>query len=294
MTQEIRTVYKGGDELGEVPIWCPKTKNIWWIDVRKPNVQRLDPASGDHQVYPLPGQTVGSWAFREGGGAVVGLNDGLHALDFESGQTEILVSLESEEEFPGNRLNDAKCDRRGRYWVGTMHNTIREPRGSFYRIDTDLSFEKMFGDVVIPNSVCMSPDDTVLYFTDSWKKVIWAFDFDIDAGALSNRRVFADLTDRPGIPDGSTVDTDGCLWNAEFGGARVVRFTPGGKIDRMVDVPTSQPTCCAFGGDRLDTLYITTATQRMTAEQLTKEPLAGALLAIEPGVRGLPEPGFGG
>jgi len=129
-----------------------------------------------------------------------------------------------------------------------------------------------------------------MYFADSPRHLIWAFDFDADDGAISNRREFADLTGRKALPDGSCVDADGCLWNAEYAGRRLTRYTPDGRVERTVELPVSNPTCCCFGGERLDTLYVTSATQRLT------EPAAieGALLALEPGVRGLPEATFGG
>jgi len=150
----------------------------------------------------------------------------------------------------------------------------------------------MRGDVFVPNSIAWSADDQVMYFADTHLHTIWAYDFDLAAGTMRNERVFADCSNQPGRPDGSCVDADSCLWNAEYGGWRVVRYTPGGKIDCVVELPVSNPTCCCFGGKDLDTLYISTARQRLTPDQLAAQPLAGAVFAARPGVRGLVEARF--
>jgi len=284
-------VLAAGDLLGEVPIWCPRTKRLWWIDVRRPHLQSLDPTTMDRAIYPLPTTSVGSWTLREKGGAVVALRDGLYGFDPASGACEMLVSLEAD--IPGHRLNEGAADRRGRYWVGTMHDTVRGPTGSMYRIEPNRDCTKMFGGVDIPNSMVFSPDDRLMYFADTPRSTIWVFDFDLDAGALSNRRVFQEIKG-PGAPDGSAIDADGCVWNAEYGGSRVVRYRPDGRVDRVIELPVTQPTCACFGGDALDTLYITTASQKLSPEQLAAQPLAGAIFAVVPGVKGMPEPRFAG
>jgi sugar lactone lactonase YvrE len=219
------------------------------------------------------------------------MQDGLYSYSPQTNAYTLLVAVEAGKEM--HRLNDGRCDRRGRFWVGSMHETYRdEPRGSFYRIDADLSATKAFDGFTVPNSVAFSPDDRSMYFADTPVHKIWVFDFDLDAGRLSNRRLFKDL--EGGLPDGSTVDVDGCLWNAEYRGSRVVRYTPQGRIDRIVELPVSQPTSCAFGGKDLDTLYITTAAQRLSPEQLAREPAAGSLFAVRAGTQGLQEPTFAG
>jgi sugar lactone lactonase YvrE len=175
-----------------------------------------------------------------------------------------------------------------------MHTTIREPRGAFYRIDPDHSVHRMFDGFILPNSVAISPDDSTFFFADTLSFTIWAFDFDIDEGTLSNRRVFADTKSHPGRPDGSTVDTDGFLWNAEMAGGRIVRYAPNGQIDRTIILPVSRPTSCAFGGINLETLFITSSSHGLTEEQRAREPLAGSLFAVHVGTRGVPEPDYAG
>ncbi len=228
--------------------------------------------SGDaaHRRFPLPGTHVGSFALRASGGLVLSIDRGLQAFDPARGTCTELLIVETAPE--GNRLNDGRCDRRGRFWVGTMGISERGETGSLYRIGADRQVTRQFSGVVIPNSTAFSPDDRTMYFADTPHKKIWAFDFDIEAGTIGNRRLFVDMQDHPGYPDGSCVDADGCLWNAEYGGGRVVRYTPDGRIERVVKVPASQTTCCAFGGDDLRTLFITSATQRTSADQLKAEP----------------------
>jgi sugar lactone lactonase YvrE len=289
---DIVRVVPSRDLLGESVIWCPRTRRVWWLDILKPCLQSFDPSSGEHQVYPLPGSNCGCVALRASGGFVLAMDIGLHAFDPDTGQLEFLFHPEPEP--PTNRYNDGRCDRRGRFWLGTMDCDIRGPTGSLYRLGADRSVQKIFDGISVPNSTAFSPDDRTLYFADTPRHAIWAFDFDIDAGVISNRRVFADLTARKGLPDGSCVDAEGFLWNAEFAGKRLTRYARDGRIDRSVELPVTSPTCCCFGGEQFDTLYVVSSTHRHTAAQRAAEPFSGGLLAIDTDVRGLPEAMFGG
>jgi sugar lactone lactonase YvrE len=289
---DISCVVRSRDVLGESVIWCPRSRKIWWLDILKPCLQSFDPASGTHQVYPLPGGNCGCVALRASGGFVLAMDNGLHAFDPASGRLEFLFHPEPEP--PTNRYNDGRCDRRGRFWLGTMDCDIRGPTGSFYRLGADGSVHKLLDGISVPNSTAFSPDDRTLYFADTPRHAIWAFDLDIAAGTISNRRVFADLTARKGLPDGSCVDAQGFLWNAEFAGARLTRYAPDGRVERTIELPVKSPTCCCFGGEKLDTLYVVSSTHRHTAEQRTSEPFSGGLLAVDVGIRGLPEAMYGG
>lgn len=279
------------DILGEVPLWCSRTKRLWWIDVRRPSLQSYDPATQAHEAFVIRGPVIGSFALRQRGGMVLALDDGLYAFDPGTGTMSPLLPFRDK---PQNRYNDGKCDRRGRFWVGTMNNTPGNPDGSLYRVDADMAVTPQFGDVFCPNSIAFSPDDRVFYYADTKLKKIWAFDFDIEAGALSNRRLLCDVADHPGAPDGSTVDAEGFLWNAEYGGGRLVRYAPDGRIDRVVELPVSQPTSCGFGGEDCSTLFVTTAAQNLSAGERARQPLAGSLLMLDIGVKGIPEPAFAG
>jgi sugar lactone lactonase YvrE len=292
MTTKVECVVRAGNGLGEAPQWCAKTRKVWWIDIYAPALHSYDPDSNAHAAMPLPGRIVGSFAMRRSGGMVLARNDGFFSFDPATGASVLLACPEPDK--LEHRLNDGKCDRRGRYWVGSMHATIRQPVGALYRIDPDYSVHRMFDGFVLPNSVAISPDDLTFYFADTLNFTIWAFDFDINAGMLSNRRVFADTRSHPGRPDGSTVDCEGFLWNAEMAGGRIVRYAPNGRIDRTYALPVSRVTSCAFGGPNLDKLFITSASHGLSDQQRADEPLAGSLFALDPGVRGVPEPDYAG
>jgi len=290
---QIECVVNDRNLVGELPMWCARTQRLWWIDVRKPAMYSYDPETRTRAAYALPeGQAIGSYVFRDRGGMVLALRDGFYGFDPASSRLEFLHHPEKDK--PENRLNDGKCDRRGRFWVGSMFDPRREPHGSFYRFDPDLSCHCQFNDIIIPNAVAFSLDNKTLYFGDTTKQTIWAFDFDLDAGTISKRRVFQDLTAQPGRPDGATVDAEGFLWNAEFAGKRIVRYAPDGRVDRVIPMPASNPTCCGFGGRNLDVLFVTTSCARFTPEQLAAEPHSGGLLALDVGVRGIAEPRFAG
>ena len=277
------------DELGECPIWDERSGLLWWVDGRAPAVKRLDPASGTPTVLPLP-ETVGSIAFRERGGLLAATKSGIHFFDPVAGT--LAAAARPEYHLPDNRFNDGRCDRAGRFWAGTMSDVRREPCGSLYRLDANLECTRLRNSIIIPNGLAWSPDGRSMYFADTNRSTIWAWDYDPASGAASGERVFADTG--AGRPDGSCVDADGCLWNAEYGGWRLVRYSPAGKVDRVVELPVANPTCCCFGGGRFDVLYVTTARQRLGAADLAAQPLAGSVLALRTGSQGLPESRFAG
>ena len=294
MQADIRCVVAAADILGEVPLWCQKTNLLWWIDVRRAVLQSYDPVSGRHLARRVQeGMLIGSIALREQGGLLLATNTGFYNYDPSSGQApEFLFHPEADK--PQNRLNDGKCDRRGRFWVGSMLDAQRLPEGTLYRLTPNLNCQAMMGEIVVPNSIAWSPDDRTMYFADTHRQLIWAFDFDIDDGVISNRRVFKDWTHQLGRPDGATVDAEGYLWNAMVATGQLVRHAPDGSVDRVIQLPVTNPTCPAFGGIKLDTLFVTSHSQRLSGEQLAAEPMAGGLFALDVGVKGLPEPRFRG
>jgi sugar lactone lactonase YvrE len=289
MVFQVEVAARGADRLGECPLWDEREKMLWWVDSRWPAVKRFDPATGAVMMQVLP-EVVGSIAFRDKGGLLAATKSGLRFLDGSGGALE--PGANPEAHLPDNRFNDGRCDRAGRFWVGTMCDVRRDPSGSLYRFDADLACTKLRNAIIVPNSLAFSPDNRTMYFADTNRHTIWAYDYDLASGAATNERVLADTGE--GRPDGSCVDADGGLWNAEYGGWRLVRYAPTGKVDRVVEVPVANPTCCAFGGEDLGTLYVTTATQRLSPDDLAKQPLAGSLLALRPGVKGLPEGRFAG
>jgi sugar lactone lactonase YvrE len=228
---------------------------------------------------------------RERGGVVFGLEYGFHFFDPATGDLRHIADPEPDK--PGNRMNDGTVDTAGRFIAGTMPMGKREPVAGFYRLNPDLSVETLFTDLTVTNGSAFSPDGRTFYFSDTQKDVrtIWACDYEPETGAVSNRRVFFDTHGLAGRPDGATVDAEGCYWMAGVGGWQLVRFTPAGKVDRIVDMPVEKPTKIAIGGRDLDTLYVTT----IAAPDDPKQPQAGAIFALRvPGVTGMPTQRFAG
>jgi sugar lactone lactonase YvrE len=279
------------DRLGESPLWCARTRRLWWTDVHRPALQSYDPASGRHEVRPQPGRSLGCLALRQAGGLVLALDSALHAYDVETDERNLLLELEPGR--TGLRLNDGKADPRGRFWIGSMNPDAFVPVGRLHRVGADLATAALLHGIIVPNSIAFAPDGRTFYFADTRRYTIWAYVLDLDDGVITDRRLFAETRGQPGRPDGSCIDAEGCLWNAEYAGGRVVRYAPDGRVDRVVTLPVSHPTCVAFGGDRLDRLYVTSAAQALASGQRSAEPLAGALLALDVGVAGLPEPMVG-
>lgn len=287
----IRCVVESHNKLGEVPVWDVEEQALYWIDIENALLQRLEPASGKVERWRLP-ERICALALRRAGGLIVALASGIAFFDPKTGAVERLAAPEAH--LPGNRFNDGKCDRRGRFWAGTMDDRLSERTAALYRFDADRSCRRMESGIGISNSLAWSPDNRTFYFADTLQRLIFAYDFDIDSGEISNRRVFADMAGQPGDPDGSTIDAEGYLWNAQWDGWRLVRYAPDGRIDRIVELPVQKPTSCMFGGPDLQTLYVTTAIWDLNAAALAGQPWAGGLLALDVGVAGLPEPRFAG
>ena len=289
---EVEVAAGGNAVLGESPVWSPGEAALYWVDINNPTVHRLDPATGERERWFVETE-IGSIGLAGPGRLVAGLRTGVHYFDLETGGIEKICDPEGEGRFNENRMNDGKVDRAGRFWVGTMNDPGHKPQGTLWRIDADGKAEATMGEIRIPNALCWSPDSATMYFTDSYSHRIWAFDFDLDSGTFENKRVFASIPEDDGVPDGATVDEEGFVWCAHMFGGRVSRFAPDGTVDRTIALPVPQVTSCAFGGPELATLYVTTASLRMDRAALSQQPLAGALFAADPGVRGLPEPVFG-
>jgi sugar lactone lactonase YvrE len=291
MNPSVRCVVDCKDQLGESPVWSAAESAIYWTDVAKPTLHRFDTRSGAHERWELA-KPLGSFVLRAKGGFLLAFRAGLAFLERPGGTPEWLkpagLSLGDD------RFNDGKCDRQGRFWVGTMDRNLKQPIGKLYRLDADLSLHSIDDDIIISNGPSWSPDGRTFYFNDSPRRVTYRYDFDAASGIARNRRTFVSFESMHGRPDGATVDSEGGLWVAEVHGRRIVRFTPEGKLDRWIDVPCERPTSVCFGGPKLETLYITTSTLGLSQEAIAKQPLAGALLAVEPGVRGLPEVPFAG
>jgi len=279
------------DGLGESPTWCETSGCLYWVDLRRPCLHRLHVTSGQMKTWPMP-EVIGAVVSRQSGGVVVALKDGLHAFDPERSQLSPLVRLEFD--LPHNRLNDAKCDAAGRIWCGSMWDYGLHPTGSLYRVDRNLSVARIRSDVSVANAISFSSDDRTIYFADSRKGQIEQAAFDVRTGHVGPWSILVEADAAPGVPDGATVDAEGFIWNARYKGGCVARFAPNGCLDRLIELPVSQPSSCAFGGPDLRTLFVTTATQKLSESELRSQPLAGSLLALDVGVGGRPEPAFAG
>ncbi|MBV5324858.1 MAG: SMP-30/gluconolactonase/LRE family protein [Rhodospirillaceae bacterium] len=279
--------------LGEGPLWDVEQQRLYWIDSFGCNVFRCTADGREIRAWDVPGK-IGSMALRkDGNGAICSLQDGFYALDFKNGDSTLINNPIGNN--PAIRLNDGKVDRRGRFIAGSMDTMESGPNGELYRLDPDFKVTKLDSGIIVSNGPCWSPDDKIFYFADSWSGEIWAYDYDIKTGSVSNRRTFTKVdTSRGGAADGSTVDAEGYLWNAQVYDAKLVRYAPDGKVDRVIDMPVKKVTSVNFGGPNMDILFVTS----MAKPPLPRFPgdgvLRGSLFAIyDLGIKGVPEPRFG-
>jgi sugar lactone lactonase YvrE len=291
MSIEIACVAPLGCQLGEGPVW-DEAGFLWWIDIKAPALHRYRPEGGEVASWPLP-EPVGSIALRRQGGLILALASGFALFDPDTRDLQRLFDPEPERQ--QNRLNDGKCDARGRFWVGGMDDAEKSPTGDLYRLDPDLELERFEMGFVVTNGPSWSGDGRTFYFTDSVERRIWAFDFDMERGRLGERRLFAELTPEDGHPDGQCVDAEDSLWHACWGGSQIMRRKPDGSLERRVELPVPQVSSCCFGGAALDILFVTSARVGMKPEALDAAPLSGGLFAIRGlGVKGRPMARFAG
>jgi sugar lactone lactonase YvrE len=288
---DIRCVQPARATLGEGPAWDGRSGRLYWFDIKGRRLHWHEPASGESGLYDLPVRASVATP-RSPAGLIVVAEDGVSEFDPTDGRLTLLEPIEPLE--PGFRSNDGKIDVAGRLWWSVMDDDHGQRPGFLYRKDPGQASLRMEGGIHIANTTCCSPDGRTFYLADSARATIYAYALDPETGALGERRVFAHTRGEPGSPDGSAVDAHGFLWNAQWGGWRIVRYAPDGSIDRIVEVPVQQPSSCCFGGPDLTTLYVTTAREGLSPEALAGQPWAGSLLAFEPGVAGLSLPLFNG
>ncbi|WP_416357682.1 SMP-30/gluconolactonase/LRE family protein [Aureimonas phyllosphaerae] len=279
------------DALGEGPLWDEEEQRLYWIDSYGPAVFSCRADGSDHRRWTVP-EPIGSLALRRDGGAVVALRSGFHALDFATGKVSLIAATHPGDLRP--RLNDGKVDRQGRFLAGSMDFEERDGVGKLFRLDPDLSVHTLDTGIVCSNGPCFSPDGGTLYFADTGRAVIYAYDYDTESGIVRSRRVFASFENERGLPDGATVDADGYVWSCEVYSGRLIRFDPSGVIDRVVGLPVQSTTSLTFGGPNLDVAFVTSMA-RPHRGAYHREREAGGLFAVHGlGVRGLPEPRFNG
>jgi sugar lactone lactonase YvrE len=286
----VKCVVDCANKLGEAPLWDVREQALYWVDIEGKLLQRYRPDVGVVDRWRMP-ERIGSFALREGGGLIVAFASGIAFYELATGAIEWIARPDAN---PHNRFNEGKCDRKGRFWAGTMDDRLSEHSAALFRIDRDLSVHRVFGDIGIANCFVWSLADDLFYFADSLDKKIYAFDYHHEGGTLARRRVFVDANSDNVVPDGGTIDEEGFIWNAQWDGWRVVRYAPDGRVDRVIEMPVQKPTSCMFGGPDLKTLYVTSAVWDLTPDTLRDQPMAGGLFAVDAGVRGVPEPRFAG
>jgi len=288
---EISCVAQTEDNLGEGVIWNPGEQSLYWVDAYGPAVHRLRHAGGDIRSWTLP-EVIGSLVFTSAGGIVAGLQSGFCRLSLDPVAVEPVTNPQPG---PDVIFNDGKCDRRGRYLVGTMDRNFTPGAGKLWRLDADWSTHMLDDGITISNGLGWSPDNKTMYFADTRALVVYAYDYDIETGDVANKRTFLRTDDMVGRVDGATVDRDGNYWCAMIHDGSVCCFDPNGRLDRRIELPVKHPTMCSFGGPNLDTLYVVTSRRFLDDDGLREQPLAGSLFAITgTGAVGLPEPYFAG
>ena len=290
---DVSVVLRASAQIGEGPLWDARTQRLYWVDIVGQELHVFNPADGTDTTHPCP-EIVTSVSPRAAGGVLLTLRRSFALFDEAMGRFDAIAHVEPD--MPGNRFNDGKTDRRGRHWAGTMGDVDwNHPIGNLYRFGPDRRPVRVAENICCSNGIAWSPDDRTMYFCESFAYVIHAYDFDAVTGAIENRRTFATVDAASGsFPDGITVDADGFLWCAQPVFGRLVRYDPAGQIERIIELPVSRGTSVMFGGPDLSTLYITTMRTTLNEQQLSEEPLAGSLLTITPGVRGIAETPFAG
>ena len=289
---EVELLVDSGTLLGECPVWDVKENVLYWIDIDGHKINCYDPSSCNNETRKLPFK-AGSLAIRKQGGLLLAMSNGFYNYDFKN---EILESRECDPEpdRKDNRLNDGRCDPGGRFWVGSM-NDLRRIKGQYegnlycYHPDGECVSQNL--PVGVANGLAFSPDERYMFFADTMRETVWRFDYDKDQGKILNQQVFLSLKNLSGKPDGACVDADGCYWLAHIYGWKVARYTPKGKLDREIQLPFPKPSMCAFGGSKLDTLYITSISTKDDKSN-GENKYSGGLFAVNPGVSGIPEPNF--
>ncbi len=296
----VTCLLEAKNKLGEGCLWDVEGQCLWWLDIAPiSKLHILDPATGATRHWSFP-MILTCFSLAGPDRLVMGGEEGLFFFNPSTGALSPFCQPESSR--PGNRGNDGACDAAGRFWFGTMQQNIApdgsdiditRSSGALYRVAAGGRSALMFDNVGVSNGPCWSPDNKTFYFSDTSAQIIWAFDFDVEHGLLSNQRVFNDSKDY-GYPDGATVDAEGFVWSARWDGSCIVRIAPSGQIDRVIQMPVVRPTCVVFGGPKLDTIYVTSAAAHLSGDLLKRQPLQGGVFCFDAGVTGIAKHQFAG
>ena len=279
----------GPDKLGESPVWDERRSDLVRVDTSGRLVHRWNPSTGEAVSFATPGD-VGAVVLCEDGALLLAVECELWRVD-DAGEWTWLAEVE---ERPGVRFNDCRADPLGRLWAGTIQLEAKRGEAGLYRLDPGGELTLVVPERTISNGIAWSLAGSSMYYVDSMTQRIVEFDYDVATGELGDQRVFADIAPVDGLPDGLVIDAEGGVWVCLFGGGRIRRYSPDGALDREIELPLTNPTCPTFGREDLRTLYITTAHDHLSAAQLMREPLAGAVLQLDVGLAGLPPYRFAG
>lgn len=278
-------------QLGECPRWDEQTQTLWWVDINQQQLHCLNVVDAKHQFRQF-NEEIGCFALRQAGGLVLAGRTGLWLLDSLHGEMHHIGDPEAN--LPKQRFNDGRCDSKGRFIAGTMNPDKDETFGQFYQLSEDLQIRPLLGRSWTCNGMAFSPDGRTLYWSDTPQRTIYQCDYDPETGEATNQRLFYQVAENKGRPDGGTVDSQGNYWSALYAGGEIIAISPQGELLQTLKVPVTNPTMVTFGGPDLKTMYITSASQKMTAEQLAANPMEGQLLTCPAPYPGLSEPRFAG
>lgn len=277
--------------LGECPTWSVAEQVLYWVDINAPALHRFDPATGRDIALPMP-SSIGCFGLRAGGGFIVALRDGVWLAHSDGALDAKVAEAPFDGEF--HRFNDGRVDREGRFWAGTMNERRDAPSAGLYRVDPDFAVTRVISGITISNGLAWSPDGRTMYHADTPTLTINAYDFDAVAGLPTGERVFHRFTNEIDRPDGAAVDVEGNYWTALYRAGRVAKLSPHGEEIASFPIPAMCPTMCALGGPDLATLYVTTARQQRTDQELARLPRSGGVFALAVDVSGQAESEFAG
>jgi sugar lactone lactonase YvrE len=288
---ELKLEFKTRALLGEGAIWNHQTQELFWVDILGKKLNIYDPSNKSNRAFPVP-YRIGTVVPQTDTSAVIGMDDGIYILNTLHGGVRKISRVE--EEILTNRFNDGKCDPNGNLWIGSMRLDESQPDASLYKVAPDGETTKMLDNITISNGIAWTKDGSTMYYIDTPTAKIRAFDFDLKNSTISNERVVVEVSPEDGFPDGMTIDDEDMLWVGLWNGNAIARYNPEtGELLDKIEVPAHNVTACAFGGENLDILFITTARIDMTEEEVAKYPMAGSIFSVKPGVKGVKSDFFG-
>lgn len=291
MSLEVELILDVKAELGEGPSWDADSNVLYWVDILGKCIHTYEPTTGKTGMIQLH-EHIGAVVPKKGGGFAAVLQSGFYEVDLPS--EKLTAIADPEEHLPNNRFNDGKCDPKGRFWAGTMPYDGEEGKGNFYVLEPNGHVKKVLDNITCSNGIAWNPENTTMYYIDTPTRQVAAFDYDLETGEISNRRVAVEIPQGMGVPDGMTSDVEGNIWVAHWGGYRVTKWNPNtGEMLDSIPIPAPQVTSCVFGGNNMDELYITTARTGLDEETLREYPHTGGLFMIKTNTKGAPTYKFG-